>query len=123
MTPARAARSARRVGTATLALLSLAGAAMVVAELALRARHAPVAYTALFVDDDSLGYTCAPGFDAPVRSGTTRQLHSDASGVFDRGGEGAPGVILLGDALIAGHELEPRDRLAAPGERRGRAGG
>lgn len=112
MTPARAGCSTRCVG-ATLTLLLAAGGAVLAAELVLRARHAPVSYTALFVDDDSLGYTCASGFDAPVRSGTTRLLRSDAEGVFDRSGRGAPSLLVLGDAAIAGLELDARRRLAA----------
>lgn len=95
-----------------LALASIAGLGVLSAELVLRSRGGPVAYTALFVDDDSLGYACAPNLDAPVRSGVTRAVRSDASGVSDRSAGGVPNVVLLGDAVIAGLELDERARLA-----------
>ena len=79
----------------------------------LRVAGFPASYSSLFVFDDMLGYRLAPGTHIFPTGQDVYRISVDSDGVVDRSGQGDTDLLILGDGVSAGFELDPDQRLAA----------
>jgi len=96
-----------RIGSLAFVFVIIGG------EMLARYIGAPQPYSALYVYDEILGYRSPANKQVTFSAGeSTYSVYFDGEGIADRAGEHGAEIVILGDGVTAGLEVQPQDRLA-----------